>query len=181
MKWGTRYAHYTTIKRAIILYYVHYIAIIRLWMKWIICTTITIIYDFSYYAHYVAIIYIMHIISLLYGCVGNVLFVLFMRSPRVAASSCWRRMLVDMSARPRPNIYIHIYNLGHGSPVLVTAVVLRQQALEPLREGGGGRERDSMTALESQWYSCTGLRTFPSSNTSLHTVAGERVTDNRRW
>ena len=28
MKWGTRYAHYTTIKRAIILYYVHYIAII---------------------------------------------------------------------------------------------------------------------------------------------------------
>ena len=39
------------------------------------------------------------------------------------------------------NIYKHIYNLGHGSPVLVTAVVLRQQALEPLREREGiGRE-----------------------------------------
>ena len=93
MKLGTRYAHYTTIKRAIILYYVHYIAIIRLWMKWIICTTITIIYDFSYYAHYVAIIYIMHIISLLYGYVGNVLFVLLCAHPelqhRRVDEECW--------------------------------------------------------------------------------------------
>ena len=28
MKLGTRYAHYTTIKRAIILYYAHYVGIV---------------------------------------------------------------------------------------------------------------------------------------------------------
>ena len=87
---------------------------------------------YLYYAHYITII------RLCRKC----LICTFMRSPRVAASSCWRRMLVDMSARPRPNIYIHIYNHGHGSQVLVTAVVLRQQALEPLRERGGERGRE---------------------------------------
>ncbi len=80
---GTRYAHYTTIKRAIILYNEHYIALIRLWRKRIICTTITIIYDFSCYAHYIAIIYIMRIISLSYGYGGNVLFVLLCAHPEL--------------------------------------------------------------------------------------------------
>ena len=49
--------------------------------------------DFSYYAHYVAIIYIMHIISLLYGYVGNVLFVLLCAHPelqhRRVDEECW--------------------------------------------------------------------------------------------
>jgi len=196
MKWGTRYAHYTTIKRAIILYYAHYIAlirlwrkwiicttitiiydfsyhahyiaIIRLWMKWIFCTTITIIYDFSYYAHYVAIIYIIHIISLTYGYLyyyaltQSCSIVLTKNAGRHVRTTSERQWLVAAGIRTWCSNRRSVSSMTvHGTSWSKLAV--------------------AMTALESQRYSCIGLRTFPSSNTSLHTVAGERVTDNRRW